>query len=156
MFGSHTMSMDGAAINTGCALKNLLKENMRMKTYNGDGAKIWIVPDGYLPDRGLGPLEGHEALMITNTSSKKADAKIDVYFEDKEAVKDISVEVGAERVLCIRLDKPFGKINYKIPGPDVQYSLRVRSNVKIVVQFGRLDVRQPNLAYYGTMAYPVK
>jgi len=127
-----------------------LKQNLK-----GEGAYVWIFPDGYLPPKIEGELEAHEALMITNTSDKKADVRVDVYFEDKEPEKEIEVEVGAERVLCIRLDKPFGKNQYKIPGPEVQYSLRVRSNVKVVVQFGRMDIRQPNLAYYGAMAYSV-
>ena len=33
-------------------------------------------------------------------------------------------------------------------------ALRLRSNVEAVVQYGRMDVTQANLAYIGTMAYP--
>ena len=34
-----------------------------------------------------------------------------------------------------------------------QYALRVRSDVEIVVQFGRMDVTQPNCSYIGLMGY---
>jgi hypothetical protein len=34
-----------------------------------------------------------------------------------------------------------------------QYSLRVRSDKNIVVQFGRLDTTQNNMAYYGVAGY---
>ena len=118
----------------------------------GDGHYIWLVPDGDLPPKGEGELEGHEALIILNTGSQKANIKIDIYFEDKDPKKDLPIEIGAERVLCIRLDKPLPVSGYQIPCG--QYSLRIRSDEKIVVQFGRLDVRQPNLAYYCTMAQP--
>ncbi|MBU0477155.1 hypothetical protein KKC91_01105 [bacterium] len=119
----------------------------------GDGHFTWLVPDGDLPPKGDGDLEGHEALIILNTGSREANIKIDVYFEDKKSKKDLPIEVDAERVLCIRLDRPLPVSGYQIPFG--QYALRIRSDQKIVVQFGRLDVRQPNLAYYCTMAQPV-
>ncbi|MGD9519572.1 MAG: sensory rhodopsin transducer [Armatimonadota bacterium] len=37
--------------------------------------------------------------------------------------------------------------------PFGQYSLRLQSNVPVVAQIGRADVRQPNLAYYTVMGY---
>ena len=119
----------------------------------GNGYFTWLVPDGDLPPKGEGELEGHEALIILNTGVQRANVKIDVYFEDKEPKKDIPIEVGAERVACIRLDKPLPISGYQIPFG--QYALRIKSDQRIVVQFGRLDVRQPNLAYYCTMAQPV-
>ncbi len=119
----------------------------------GDGYFTWIVPDGDLPPKGEGELEGHESLIILNTGSQKANIKIDIYFEDNEPVKDLPIEVGAERVDCFRLDKPLPVSGYKIPYG--QYALRIRSDQRVVVQFGRLDVRQPNMAYYCTMAQPI-
>jgi hypothetical protein len=34
-----------------------------------------------------------------------------------------------------------------------QYAHRVSSDIEVVVQFGRLDATQENLAYYGTMGF---
>lgn len=35
-----------------------------------------------------------------------------------------------------------------------QYSLRIRSDIGVVVQYGRMDVNQKNLAYIATLGYP--
>ena len=77
--------------------------------------------------------------------------RFDVYFEDAEPVKDIKSVVKARRVRCFRLDKPIGENNYQIPSG--QYALVVRSELRIIAQIGRMDVRQANLAYYTTMGY---
>jgi len=115
---------------------------------------VWVIPDGDLPPPGKGEIKGHESLIILNTGKKKADISIDIYFEDRKPVRGIKENVDAERVRCFRLDKPIGKQKYQIPYG--QYAMVVKSSVPVVVQFGRADVRQPNLAYYCTMAYPVK
>ncbi len=117
------------------------------------GAKTWYFPDGYLPEKtGPGPMEAHEALMLLNTNSTPANIKLDFYFEDKDPVKDIALSVGAERVRTLRLDHPEDIGGLRIP-PLTQYSIRVRSDVDIVAQFGRLDTTQVNMAYYGCMGY---
>jgi len=126
-----------------------------MSTKNSkEGHYVWVIPDGDLPPAGKGKLKGHEALIILNTSEKDVKIELEVFFEDKKPDKKIKLFVPAERVKCFRLDKPLGDSKYKIPFG--QYALRVKSNVPVIVQFGRLDVRQPNLAYYCTMAYPVR
>ena len=51
-----------------------------MKENTGNGYYTWLVPDGDLPPRGEGELEGHEALIILNTGSQKANVKIDPAF----------------------------------------------------------------------------
>ncbi|MCW5977931.1 MAG: hypothetical protein KIT09_07625 [Bryobacteraceae bacterium] len=117
------------------------------------GAKIWYFPDGYLPEkRGGGPLEAHEALMLLNPNAAPATIRLDIYFEDRDPVKDIPVTVGAERVKTLRLDHPEDIGGLSIP-PLTQYSIRVRSDVPVVAQFGRVDTTQVNLAYYGCMGY---
>jgi hypothetical protein len=117
------------------------------------GAKNWYFPDGYLPEKNeRGDMEAHEALMLLNTGKENANVKIDVYFEDKEAFKDIEVSVSGERVKTLRLDNPADIGGLEIPVL-TQYSLRVRSDKNIVVQFGRLDTTQNNMAYYGVAGY---
>lgn len=118
-----------------------------------NGAKIWYFADGHLPEKvGPGPLEAHEALMLLNTTNRPADVRIDIYFENKDPVKDIEIRVGAERVRSLRLDRPDDIGGVNIP-PLTQYSIRVRSNVEIVAQFGRLDTTQVNMAYYCCAGY---
>ena len=118
-----------------------------------NGAKVWYFPDGYLPEKSaVGKMEAHEALMLLNTSDKLANIKIDVYFEDREPVKNIAVTVAPERVKTLRLDHPGDLGGLAIPVL-TQYSLRIRSDENIVAQFGRLDTTQNNMAYYGVMGW---
>lgn len=117
------------------------------------GAKTWYFPDGYLPEKTAeGKMEAHEALMLFNTNAKEADILIDIYFTDRAPVKGIPVKVEPERVKTLRLDHPEDLGGLKI-APLVQYAMRIRSNVSIVAQFGRLDTTQVNMAYYMGIGY---
>lgn len=117
------------------------------------GAKTWYFPDGYLPEKtGDGPMEAHEALMLFNTNEREADVLIDIYFTDREPVKNIALRVGAERIKTLRLDNPDDIGGLTIPVL-TQYAIRVRSSITIVAQFGRVDTTQINMAYYGCIGY---
>ena len=116
------------------------------------GKTNWVFCDGYLPPHGDDPnFDGHEALMITNVSEVDAKIRIKVLFEDKPPYDNITVDLKGERTICLRLDGPIGKENYQIPYG--QYALHVISDVPVVACFGRLDVRQPNMAYYSLAGY---
>ena len=95
---------------------------------------------------------GHEALMLLNTGEKPARVTIDIYYEDRDPAPPISITVPAKRVKCIRMDNPDDLAGHEIPVL-TQYALRVTSDEKIIAQFGRLDVTQPNMAYYGCIPY---
>ena len=114
---------------------------MAEKTF---GKCIWFFPDGDLPQPGDSELEGHEALIILNPNDADAQMVLTVYYEDKDPDTLEPQTVAAQRVKCIRLDKPIG--GYKIPFG--QYAMKAESTVPVICQFGRLDVTQPNLAYY--------
>jgi len=119
----------------------------------GDGHKVWIFPDGDLPPPGPPglPLEGHESLIVLNTGDDDARIEVDVYFSDTEPETGLRVCAPARRVTCFRLDQPLGDRAFRVPFG--QYALRLRSNVPVVAQIGRADVRQPNLAYYTTLGF---
>ena len=116
-----------------------------------NGQKTWVFSDGDLPPAGDREPFGHEALMVVNLNKKPASLTLEILFENKEPVRDIRATVAAERVHCFRLDKPIGEQNFRIPFG--QYALVVRSDVPVVAVFGRLDVRQSNLAYYSVAGY---
>ena len=116
------------------------------------GAKTWYFPDGYLPEKDGGPVEAHEAIMIMNVNDQPAEVKMDIYFSDKDPVKDIPIEVGAERVVSLHMDRPEHTGGVEIP-PLTQYAIRLRSDVPMVAMFGRLDTTQANMAYYTVSPY---
>ena len=116
------------------------------------GKKIWVFPDGDLPAAGDGSQKGHESLIILNSSDKDSKISFEIYFEDKDPVKDITATVKAQRVRCFRLDSPIGDAKtFQIPFG--QYALVIKSQQPVVAQIGRMDVSQPNLAYYTVMGY---
>ena len=115
------------------------------------GKRCWVFGDGDLPPAGAKEPFGHEALMITNTGGKEAVVELELLFEDRDPVRGIRLSVGAQRVKCVRLDRPVGQPPYSIkPG---QYAVVLRSSVPVVAVFGRLDVRQDNLAYYSVQGF---
>ena len=118
-----------------------------------EGRKTWIFPDGDLPPPGEDglPLEGHESLIVLNTGDEDAHIEMDVFFSDREPEASIKLVAPARRVTCFRMDEPVGDRHFEIPFG--QYALRLRSDVPIVAQIGRADVRQPNLAYYTILGY---
>ncbi len=117
------------------------------------GKKNWVFCDGYLPPKGNNAeFEGHEALMITNLCNKKATIELTFVFEDKNPKTGIMYELDSMRTTCIRLDKPMGKEGFLL-GESVQYTVWVKSNIPVCACFGRLDVRQTNMAYYSVESF---
>ena len=116
------------------------------------GKKAWIIPDCELPPEGEGILKGHESVIVVNDTGKKAVIKVKLYFADKGAYEGITWEVEPQRVRCFRMNNPNDMSGYIVP-LETQYAMKLESTQPIVVQYGRLDNRQANLAYYTTMAY---
>ena len=117
------------------------------------GKKNWVFCDGYLPPHGDNPdFEGHEALMMTNLGDTEANIELTLIFEDKDPVRGIKVRLGGMRTVCVRLDHPLGESGYKLQQAE-QYTVWVQSDVPICACFGRLDVRQTNMAYYSVEGY---
>lgn len=115
------------------------------------GSRIWYFPDGDVPPPGDSEPFGHESLIMLNPGDVDAEVVITVYFEDDEPVVLRVQAVGARRVRCIRISDPID--GYRIPLG--QYALRLESSVPLICQIGRMDVRQPNLAYYTVLGHPV-
>ncbi len=125
-------------------------EKERIMANSDHGCRVWFFPDGDLPPPGDGGFQGHESLLILNPNRADAEVRLTVYFEDRPAERLQPLVVAAERVRCIRMDRPIGA--YRVPYG--QYALKIESTVPVVCQIGRADVRQPNLAYYTVMGFP--
>ncbi|HEY3319386.1 MAG TPA: sensory rhodopsin transducer [Planctomycetota bacterium] len=89
---------------------------------DGDGAYVWIVPDGYMAELSKnekrwvkegGGYFSHESMCVQNTGARLTRCEIFVYFEAPgQEVLRHSFEVPAHRSIHLRLDK--------IPGVDGQ------------------------------------
>ena len=117
------------------------------------GKRVWYFADGYLPEpKKSDKMESHEALMIFNTSLETVESVIDVYFSDRDPIKDIRIVIPPERIISLRLDKP-EDLNGAVIPMLTQYALRVTSSRPVVCQFGRLDTTQEAMAYYVGVGY---
>lgn len=117
------------------------------------GKKEWFVIDGYRPSPTPDPnaeYVGHESVMILNTNEVDAHLLLNVYFEDREPVENIPFTVPAKRIRSFRTDEFPGGVSL---GVGVQYSIAIKSDVGVHVQYGRLDVQQPNMAYMALVAH---
>ncbi|MFD2706067.1 sensory rhodopsin transducer [Salibacterium lacus] len=117
------------------------------------GETHWIIPDGFIPPESSGTQTSHESICVLNLQEKTANVNVSAYFEDREPLKDIHVQVHRERTSHIRtvsLEKDGQKIPEGVP-----YAIEVESDVPVVVQYSRLDSTQPELALMSTMAYPL-
>ena len=119
------------------------------------GKKEWYVVDGYRPSPTPDPnavYEGHESIMILNPNPEDAHVRISVFFEDKDPVENIPLTVPAKRIRCFKTDdsQVLGSLQLQVAE---QYSMCFESDVGIVVQYGRLDVQQPNMAYMALMGH---
>jgi hypothetical protein len=119
------------------------------------GAKVWIIPDSYLPDQSTGELKSHESACVLNLKSRPAKVKLTVYFEDREPLGGFEVTCPPLRTVHIRLESLKNRRGEAIPVAKPM-ALKVESDVDVVVQHTRLDTTQPALALMTTMAFPLR
>ena len=116
------------------------------------GKKVWLIPDCELPREGEGELKGHESVIVVNDSENQAEIKVVLYFSDRDCCENIVWTVPSKRVKCFRMNNIIDMCGFVVPY-DTQYAMKLESSEKVVVQYGRLDNRQTNLAYYTTLGY---
>ena len=116
------------------------------------GKKNWIIPDCELPQPGEGVAKGHESVIIVNDSNVDAEINVKLFFVDKDAYENIKWTVKAGRVRCFRMNNLSDMCGFEVPF-ETQYAMKLTSNTNIVVQYGRLDNTQANLAFYTTLGY---
>lgn len=118
-----------------------------------DGSLVWLVPDGFLPERSSGSLESHEAICVLNTGPEEARLSLSFFFEDREPIRDARVIVPPERTRHLRVDAPEQVGGAEVP-QGVPYALRLKSDVPVTVQHSRMDTSQEALTLMTAMAYP--
>ena len=121
---------------------------------NEIGKKIWAFADGELPPAGGYAMQGHESVIILNTSDDEAAVQMTLFFTDQDPIVIDNIKVGAERVKCVRMDHSEELSGYSAPR-ELQYAILLESNVPVVVQYGRLDTREQPLAFITSTGYSV-
>lgn len=119
---------------------------------NGIGKRLWLIPDCELPQPGEGVAKGHESVIVVNDSDNDAVIDVKLFFTDKDFEHEIKWTVKKNRVRCFRMNRLEDMCGFEVPF-ETQYAMKLTSSENIVVQYGRLDNTQANLAFYTTLGY---
>ena len=141
-----------------------IAEALKSYTSDGDGAYVWVIPDGYMA--ALTPAEqeweqhgggyfSHESICISNTADIDTRCLLEVLYEDP-ALENVSCEfdVPAHRSVHYRLDKLKAENGEPLIAKDAPVSYKITSrDARIVVQGSRILTSGENsiFASFGTV-----
>ena len=138
------ISLDEATANS-----EAISDALKSYTSEGDGAYVWVIPDGYMavltPAEQVWEQQGggyfsHESICISNTADIDTLCQLEVLYEDI-AMKNVSCEfdVPAHRSVHYRLDKLKDANGAPLIAKDAPVSYKITSrDAKIVVQGSRI------------------
>ena len=169
----HTALVDGIKTRSRFLVISLDKVNdnpeaitdaLKCYSSDGDGAYVWIVPDGYMA--ALTPSEqeweahgggyfSHESICISNTADKDTRCLLEVLYEDP-TLENVSCEfeVPAHRSVHYRLDMLKTENGDPLIAKDAPVSYKITSrDTRIVVQGSRILTSGENstFASFGTV-----
>ena len=126
-----------------------ITDTLKSYSSDGDGAYVWVIPDGYMA--ALTPAEqeweehgggyfSHESICISNTADIDTRCLLEVLYEDT-AMENVSCEfdVSAHRSVHYRLDKLKDAKGELLIAKDAPVSYKITSlDSRIVVQGSRI------------------
>ena len=153
------ISLDDITENT-----EAIQDVLKFYTSDGDGAYVWVVPDGYMAELTVdeqrwesegGGYFSHESICVSNTSDIDTQCLLEVLYEDT-ARDNVSCEfnVPAQRSVHYRLDKLKGANDEPLIAKDAPVSYKITSrDARIVVQGSRILTSGENsmFASFGTV-----
>ena len=141
-----------------------IAEALKSYASDGDGAYVWVIPDGYMA--ALTPAEqeweehgggyfSHESICISNTADIDTRCLLEVLYEDP-AMENVSCEfdVPAHRSVHYRLDKLKDADGEPLIAKDAPVSYKITSrDARVVVQGSRILTSGENsiFASFGTV-----
>lgn len=119
------------------------------------GRILWVVPGGRMPLASTGrepEFTSHDKLSILNASGEKAQIEITIYYTSREPAGPYRISVQGRRCRHVRVND---LIDPEAIPLDMDYSLVVRSDTPVIVQFSQLNSGQAADAVLGHVAFPV-
>ncbi len=141
-----------------------IAEALKSYTSEGDGAYVWVIPDGYMA--ALTPAEkeweqhgggyfSHESICISNTADIDTRCLLEVLYEDTTLEKvSCEFDVPAHRSVHYRLDKLKDENGEPLIAKDAPVSYKITSrDARVVVQGSRILTSGENsiFASFGTV-----
>ena len=141
-----------------------ITEALKSYASDGDGAYVWIIPDGYMAaltqaeqewETHGGGYFSHESICISNTADIDTRCLLEVLYEDP-ALENVSCEfeVPAHRSVHYRLDKLKAENGDPLIAKDAPVSYKITSrDARVVVQGSRILTSGENstFASFGTV-----
>lgn len=141
-----------------------ITDALQSYTSEGDGAYVWIIPDGYMAgltaaeqewEQHGGGYFSHESICISNTADIDTSCLLEVLYEDAD-MENVSCEfdVPAHRSVHYRLDKLKDANGDPLIAKDAPVSYKITSrDARIVVQGSRILTSGDNsiFASFGTV-----
>jgi hypothetical protein len=116
------------------------------------GRLRWYVPDAFLPADSSHGVISHESACLLNTTEHDARLRLTFFFEDREPLGPVELQLGARRTRHIRLNDPESLGGLKLP-LSVPFAYTVESDVPVVLQHSRLDTSAGAYTLFTTIAY---
>ena len=141
-----------------------IADALKAYTSDGDGAYVWVIPDGYMAglttaeqewEQHGGGYFSHESICISNTADIDTICLLEVLYADTD-MDNVSCEfdVPAHRSVHYRLDKLKDANGEPLIAKDAPVSYKITSrNARIVVQGSRILTSGENsmFASFGTV-----
>lgn len=110
----------------------------------------WFIPDCYLGSKSNGGSLTHEAVCILNPYDEDTTVSFTLYFENCEPMDGFEISIPRRRTIHIRLDKLTDK-NGNLIIRDTPYGMKIESDLKVYIQYTRVDTSQPEMALMTTI-----
>jgi hypothetical protein len=111
------------------------------------GRKRWAIPGGRIPFA----MGSYDVLRLLNAGRKPAEVEITIVYEECDPIGPYRVRVEARRLRHVRINDLIDPLPVTL---EKNYSIAVRSDRPVVVQFTRRDSSAAANAITGTIAYP--
>jgi hypothetical protein len=121
----------------------------------GMGKTQWVVPAGHIPLHSSGPepaFSSHDKISILNTGRQPASVQLTIFYADEDPVGPYHCSVDGQRIRKLRINDLIDPLPVLLDRP---YSLVVRSDQPVVVQFSRQSTGQRSCALAGGLALAV-
>lgn len=119
------------------------------------GKLDWAFSAGRIPFRSTGEepeFISHDKISVLNTSEEEAIIEFFIFYENVKPVGPYSVKIKPLRLKKIRFND---LIDPEAMHLERNYSCYIRTNVKVVIQFSRMNTGTNTCAEMSSMAFPI-
>lgn len=120
------------------------------------GKLDWAFSAGRIPFQSTGEepeFISHDKIGILNTSEEEAVIELYIFYENVQPVGPYSLIIPPLRIKKIRFND---LIDPEAMPLEQNYSCFIKTNVKVVIQFSRMNTGSNTAAEMSSMAFPIK